>query len=167
MNSWTSKRDVPTGKLCLQAYSPYMGTEWKKKWFEAKAGDLARRFSEIIKELEDEAAGIAKLVKDAKHAAELEHQRWEEMQRKWKQEEAERRRVQTIKESREELAQIINDWDEQKRIEEFFNDIQRRGNELGHELREAISDKLNRARALLSKADAIDRFRMWKAPEER
>jgi len=42
-NSWTTKKDFPTGRLRLQAYSPYPGTKWVKSWQEKEIGDLRKK----------------------------------------------------------------------------------------------------------------------------
>ncbi len=78
-SSWTHTRDLPSGRLCVQAYSPYRGTDWHRQWRESKAGDFPAKFTTITRELEREAATIAKLVEEAEHRAELERQRWKEM----------------------------------------------------------------------------------------
>ncbi|MGD8589053.1 MAG: hypothetical protein PVG22_09520 [Chromatiales bacterium] len=52
---------------------------------------LQHNAATIARELEREASTIAKLVEEAEHRAKLERQRWEEMQEKWRREEAERR----------------------------------------------------------------------------
>jgi hypothetical protein len=164
---WTHKQDMPSGRLCLRASSPYPGTSWERLWREANAGDLPGKFAAIVKELERDAAPIAKLVEEAERQAELERQRWEVQQREWRREEAERQRVQAIKESREQLFAIIDAWGVAKRIEAFFDDAERRSANLGNEDRGALVDRLHRARELLGGVDALQRFRSWKAPEER
>jgi hypothetical protein len=167
MSSWTHTRDLPSGRLCVQAYSPYQGTDWKRQWRETKAGDFPAKFKTIARELVREAATIAKLVEEAEHRAELERQRWEEMQEKWRREEAERRRIKAIKDSRAELHEIIDAWGEAKRVEEFFKDAELRLDGLSDEDRVTILGRLKRARELLGGVDALERFKAWKAPDER
>jgi hypothetical protein len=164
---WTHKQDMPSGRLCLRASSPYPGTSWERSWREANAGELPGKVAAIVKEVEREAATIAKLVEEAERQAELERQRWEVQQREWRCQEAERHRVQAIKESREQLFAIMDAWGVAKRIEAFFEDVERRGANLDNEDRGALVDRLHRARALLGGVDALERFRSWKAPEER
>jgi hypothetical protein len=166
-SSWTHTRDLPSGRLCVQAYSPYQGTDWKRQWCETKAGDFPAKFTTIARELEREAATIAKLVEEAEDRAELERQRWEEMQEKWRREEAERRRIKAIKDSRAELHEIIDAWGEAKRVDEFFKDAELRLEGLGEEDRATILCRLKRARELLGGIDALERIKAWKAPEER
>ena len=166
VRAWTHKRDMPSGRLCLRASSPYRRTSWERQWRESKAGELPGKFAGIVKELERDAATIAKLVEEAERQAELERQRWEVQQLEWRHQETERHRVQAIKESREQLFAIIDAWGVAKRAQEFLEDAERHDANLGNEDRGALVDRLHQARALLGGVDALQRFRSWKAPEE-
>lgn len=166
-SSWTHKQYMPSGRLCLQAYSPYWRAEWTQQWRESKGADLQGKFKAIVKELEREAATIAVLVEEGERQAEVERQRWEAMQQEWSRQEAERRRIKAIKDSREELFSIIDAWAEAKRIEEFFRNAEMRTAALGNDDHAAILDRLKQARELLGGVDALQRFLSWKSPEER
>lgn len=164
---WTHKRDMPSGRLCLRASSPYARAKWEKQWREGRGSDLSSKVPQIVRELETEAATIAALVAEGERQAEIERQKWEAQQAKWRAEEAERRRIQNTKESREELFAIIEAWGVAKQIEGFFEDAQLRAAELDEDARDAIQDRLKLARALLGDVDALRRFRAWRSPEER
>lgn len=166
-NVWIHKRDTPSGKLCLRASSPYPRATWEKQWREAKRGDLPSKIPQIVQELESEAVTIARLVEEGQRQAEIEMREWEVQQEKWRREEAERRRVQNIKEAREQLFAIIEAWGVATRIEGFFADAERRATSLGDEERAIVVDRLQRARSLLGGVDALQRFVAWKVPEER
>jgi hypothetical protein len=60
-HSWTTEKYFPTGRLCLQAYSPYRRTNWVKRWQETKDRDLNRQIKVIVKELEKASEIIARL----------------------------------------------------------------------------------------------------------
>jgi len=176
--SWTSTRDMLSGRLCIQAYSPYSGTEWKRQWQEGKAGDFPSKIPSIIKELETASPSIAKRVEEAEQKAEIEklqreqqreieRQRWEAEKAELAREEAKRRRIQAEKDSREELSGIINAWAKAKKIEEFFADAERRAEDLGADEKALILERLNLAREMVGSTDALQWFRSWKAPDER
>ena len=165
--AWTHKRDMPSWRLCLRGSSPYARAKWEKQWREGRGSDLSSKVPQIVRELETEAATIAALVAEGERQAEIERQKWEVQQAKWRAEEAERRRIQNTKESREELFAIIEAWGAAKQIEGFFEDAQRRAAELDEATRDAVLDRLKRARALLGDVDALRRFRAWLSPEER
>lgn len=163
----TYKRDMPTGRLCLRASSPYWRAKWEKQWREAKPGGLAAKIPGIVRELKSEASTIVKLVEEAEHKAKLECQRWAEERREQEVRDAERLRVKNIEASREQLFAIVKAWGVAKRVEGFFEDAERRAADLGEEDRRPLLDRLGRARQLLGGVDATERFRAWKAPEER
>lgn len=165
--SWSSMHDLPSGRLCIQAYSPYQRAEWKQQWREAKTGDFPGKLSAIVKELKREAATIAQLVEEGERKAEIERKEWEAKQIIWRREEEERRRVKAIKESREELSEVIKAWVKAKGIEEFFADIEKRAANLEEEQRTVVLERLIQARTLIGSTNALEHFLEWKAPDER
>jgi hypothetical protein len=120
-NGWTLKRDLPSGKLALRASSPYALATWEQQWREATRGELRSMFSSILLELEAAAATVGKLVEDGEHRAEEQRREWQVQKEKWEREEAERRRARNLKESREQLAAIIEAWGAAKQCHHRFD----------------------------------------------
>jgi hypothetical protein len=166
-NTWTTTREFPTGRLCLQAYSPYWRVKWVRHWRETKDRDLTSRIPAIVKELERAVVDVARLIEEGARQAELERQQREVQQAKWRREEAERKAAKALKDSKEELHHIINQWAESKRLEQFFADAEGRVADLDVDERLAMLDKLKSARELIGSTDALKRFQSWKSPEER
>jgi hypothetical protein len=48
-DGWTTKRDYPTGRLCLRAYCPDWRGEWTKQWRETNERDLKSRIRSKIR----------------------------------------------------------------------------------------------------------------------
>lgn len=48
-SSWTTKKDLPSGRLCIQVYSPYHRTKWMRQWREEKAATLTTRSGRLLK----------------------------------------------------------------------------------------------------------------------
>jgi hypothetical protein len=167
IHSWTTKRDTPSGRLCVQAYSPYTGTSWKHIWRETKSGDFPGQFLSIVKALEQEASNIVNLVQEAERRAKIRQDEWEAQWQKRRLEEDEKKRIQNIKDSKNELLSIIEAWDETKRIDEFFKDAQLRAQDLPENDRLTIEQRLMEARELLGTLDALERFKAWKSPINR
>jgi len=165
--SWTSMHDLPSGRLCVQAYSPYQRADWRRQWRETKEGDFPGKLSAIVKELKREAATIAQLVEEGERKAEIERKEWEARQIIWRREEEERRRLKAEQDSREELLEIIEAWAEAKRLEDFFTDAELRAAELGDEEKKMIQERLHLAREMIGGTDALQWFRSWKSPDER
>lgn len=109
----------------------------------------------------------ARLVEEGERQAEIERQRWEAQREQWRREEEARRAAKALKDSKEELLQIIDTWAEAKRLDAFFADAERRALDLPDEQREHTMDRLRRARALIGSTDALERFGAWRAPEKR
>lgn len=166
-HTWTTKKGFPTGRLCLQAYSPYYRADWIKRWQETKTQELNGQIKTIVKELEEAAGEIARLVEEGERQAAIERQRWEAQRECERQEEAVRRAAQARKESREELLQIIERWGTATRIEQFFREAEQRAAGLGDEERARLLERLRRAREMVGSVDALDRFLAWRVPEER
>jgi len=166
-HSWTTKTDFPTGRLCLQAYSPYLRTKWVNYWRETRGRDLGSQIKGIVKELEQAAVIIARLAEEGERQFELERQQWVAQQEKWRKEEAERRAEKARKDSREDLLRIISGWAESNRIEQFFLDAERRAATLGEDERLRILERLKRARLLVGSVDTLDHFMAWRSPDER
>ena len=159
-------RDLPSGRLCLRASSPYAHATWETQWRENKSVNLLPNVSAIVRELESAAATIAELVAQVQRKAAIERQQWEVQEAKWRAEEAERQRVQNTKRSREELLAIIEAWGLAKQIENFFVDAEERAARLEVEERDKLTERLRRGRALMGSIDAVERFGAWKAPDE-
>ncbi|MHB8831963.1 MAG: hypothetical protein ACYC9V_02135 [Desulfobacteria bacterium] len=166
-NTWTTTHEFPTGRLCLQAYSPYYRAKWAHQWRETKDHDLTDRIPAIVKELERAVDDVARLIEEGARQEELERQQWEVQQAKWRREEAERKAAKDLKDSKEELLQVIARWAEAKNLEQFFADAERRAEGLEPDEQLKMLDRLKRARQLIGSVEALDRFRSWKTPEER
>lgn len=165
--TWTTTKDYPTGRLCLQAYSPYQGTRWTQRWLETKKRDLVSQINSIVRELKRAAVDISHLVEEAERQAEVDRREWEAQQERWRREEAERRAAQALKESREELLQIIDRWGRATRIEQFFRDAEQRAAGLSEDERLRLLERLKLAREMVGSVDALDRFLAWRSPGER
>lgn len=165
-NDWIFDRDVPSGKLCLRATSPYPGTKWERKWDEAAPGDLAGRIPGILGQLEAAAPEIAKLATEAAEKVERDRVRWEEQRKEQERRWEEQRPAENTKRSREDLFAIIREWDVAKQVEGFFEDIDRRAAELPDQTRETLLYRVKRGRELLRGVDARKYFRGWLDPEE-
>ena len=153
---WTSTHDFPTGRLCLQAYSPYPRANWTQKWRETPSRALSGRIPAIVRELEKATVEIARLVEEGERQAEIERQRWEAQREQWRREEEAltRRAAKALKDSREQLLQIIDGWAEAKRLEAFFAEAECRARDLPDEQKERRIEHLRQARLLLRNTDA-------------
>jgi len=162
--SWTTTHDMPSGRFCLRAYSPYHVATWQKEWREDDPGDLRHKIPEIAKQLEGDASYLAKLVREGQQREAVERERLERQWAEWKAQERERQDAEHRKNSRNALTQIIEAWRFAKSVEEFFADVT---NDSGLE-GEAIQHKqrIREAMALLGETSAALAFQKWKSPQE-
>lgn len=166
-HSWTTKQDIATGRLCLQAYSPYRATSWNKQWHEAPGKMLDGKLKTIVKELVEATAGIASQVAEAERQAEISRKEWAIQRERWEREEAERKRSKALKESREELLSIIDSWNEARKIDEFFSQLEHQASELPELEREQVMERIRAAKSQVGSPDALRRFLQWKNAGER
>lgn len=166
-NYWILKKNYATGRMCLQAYSPYRTAHWVAHWRENKPKELEIKLGAIVKALESAAADVAKLVAEGEREAEIQRLKREEEWQRYEAEEKRKRKTKAIVDSRADLLNAIASWSEVKRIHAFFSEVETEGQKLDAVERALVFDRLNRARDLIGGVDALKTLRAWKAPDER
>lgn len=165
--TWTTSQHMPSGRLCIQAYSTYPGAKWRKQWRESKPGDFTKSLKSIVSELCNSVQEISIATQIAKREHEEEQLRWEIQKEKIRIEEDQRRLAKNLKESKEELLTIIEAWAEEKRIEDFFGEALNSASKLSQDNYELINLRLIEARKMLGSVDALERLEKWRTPSER
>lgn len=166
-HSWTTKKNIPCGRLRLIIYAPYREVSWSILFQESKGRALTQEIPKIVKSIEASTDVLVEKVKKAERQAELRRQEWEAQQERWRQEEDYRRVAQSIKESREQLAQVIEDWARVVSVERFFEGVQSRAQDLPEEQRHEVLKRLTLAREFVGTHDPLDFLRSWQTPVER
>jgi hypothetical protein len=165
-SDWVSHHDVPSGRFCIRAYSPYGVAEWQQEWREHESGDLLKRLKKICREIESAAPSVVLKIAEGERKAAEQHARWERERAEAAEREAERLRSEAHATSRKELLEAIDAWSGVMRLESFFADVERRLDGLPEEERPAVRLQLQRARGLIGSTDALERFRKWRNPDE-
>ena len=163
-NEWVMSADMPSGRLCLQVYSPYYRAKWVQRWKEDKPGDLISKIPSIVKLLIAEAPRLAENVKLEREKAELEWQKHQLQMAEWKRKEEEKRRLKVIQESRDRLESVIETWAKVNSIRAFFDDIEQSAQRLGDADRKAVLERLTKARELIGDLNALKHFESWEPP---
>jgi hypothetical protein len=164
--SWRfHQRFLPSGRLGLQAYSPYGRAPWERYWRESKPGELKGLLDQIAEELERRAPEIARTAQEADRKAEEENQRYLVAEEERKRKELEELRAKAAAESRQHLLGIIESWVTARQVEQFFEHLNESHEALGGEERAVVERRIELARALVGGADASEHFRKWATPE--
>ena len=166
-HTWTTTKEIPCGRLRLVIYAPYQGVDWVTMFQESQRRPLTKDIPTIVRSIEKSTDVIVEKVKEEKRQAELRHQEWEAQQERWRQEEDRRKVAQSVKESREQLEQVIQAWAKAASLEQFFAGVQARAHEFPETQRQEILDRLQLAREFVGTQNPLDFFRAWKTPHER
>jgi hypothetical protein len=166
-HTWTSTRDLPSGRLRLIVYAPYRSVSWSKLFQETKARSLTQDIRQIVKSLKTEVAPIIEKLQEADRQAEIRRlERLAEEERR-RQEEDRRRESQSIKDSHDQLEQVIQAWSKVVSLERFFQGVEDRAQILPEMERQGVLDRLRLAREFVGTQNPLDFFREWKTPIER
>lgn len=166
-HTWTTTEDLPCGRLRLVVYSLRHDVSWSMSFQETKAQTLTENIKKIVKAIESSTEPLRQKIAEAERQAELRRQEQEAQHARWLMEEDQRQIARSIKESREDLDQVIKSWATAVGIEQFFKGVQERASDLSEEQRRAVLDRLQLARKFLGTQDPLEFFRTWKTPSER
>lgn len=166
-HSWTTTRDLPSGRLRLIAYSPYWRVSWSTDWQETRDAPLGSALPVIIgtiKKLGDELVGK---LEEADRQAEIERRRWLAEEERRRREEDRRRVDQSVRDSQAQLGDIIQKWANRMSVERFLAGVEERLSTLPEDERERVRQRLELAREFLGVQDPMDFFLSWQTPSER
>ncbi len=166
-HSWTTEKDVPCGRFRLVAYSPFHGVDWVETWQETKTTSLRPMVPEIVRKLEGAIDELQRLKSLADEASVRRRREWEEAEEHRRREEDRRQVAQALSDSRKQLADIMEKWAAAMTVERFFEDAERRLENVAGERRARFQERLALARAMLGTLDPLDFLKEWRAPEER
>lgn len=166
-SSWTTSHDFPSGRLCLQAYSPHRLASWVRQWRETKERTLAKSIPEIVQSLADSIPEILRLMDEGEREARRRREEWEEEEGQRRRQEAEQRAAKARADSVNDLLRIVSEWSRARRLEEFFANAEAQLPTLHPNARERLASRLNEARELIGSTDALMQFRQWLSPAQR
>ena len=166
-HTWTSTRDLPSGRMRLVVYSPYRGVSWSISFQETRTRTLTQDIRQIVKSIENATTTLIERLQETERQAEIRRQEWLAEEERRRQEEDRRRVAQSIKDSRDQLEQVIQAWANVVSLEQFFLGVQDRAQTLPEAERQQIFDRLGLAREFVGTQDPLDFFREWKTPLER
>jgi hypothetical protein len=165
--TWTTTENIPCGRLRLVVYSPYRDISWSMSFQEKTGRALTHNIAMIVRSIENSTEQMRKEIVEAEQRAEAWRQEQKELQARWAREEDQRQIARSIKESREQLEQVIQSWAAAVSIEQFFIGVEERASILSEAERGQALERLQLAREFIGTQDPLDFFRSWKSPSER
>jgi hypothetical protein len=166
-HTWTSTRDLPSGRLRLVVYAPYRSVSWLMSFQETKPRTLSQDISQIVQSIEGEVAPMIEKLREAERRAEIWRQERLAEEERLRQEEDRRRVAQSEKDSRDQLEQVIQSWSKVVSLEQFFRGVEDRAQTLPEAERQGVLERLQLAREFVGTQDPLDFIRGWKTPLER
>jgi hypothetical protein len=166
-HSWTTARDLPSGRMRIVAYSPYHRVNCSTQWQEAKSASLRGQIRTIVESVEVMAPELVAKLEEADRQAATRHQQWLAEEERRRREEDRKRVEVSIADSKVELRQVIERWSDVMSIERLLAGVEQRANDLSESDRRHVIERLALARSFLGNQDPLDFFRGRKTPEER
>lgn len=118
--SWTTTRDVPSGRLRVVAYAPYRQISWTTQWQETARTSLRSSLKSIVAALEKVAPELVTMIEEEERRAEIARRERMIEQERWRREEDQRRVAQSITDSKQHLRQVITQWADVMSVERFW-----------------------------------------------
>lgn len=166
-HSWTTTRDLPTGRMRIVAYSPYYNAPWSKAWQEEKSTPLINQLASVVRAISAAAPGIVEKIEEAEREAEAQRRRWAAEERRKEREEDRKRAKQAVVDSRTELESAISRWSELVNTERFLSRAAEHAADLPEPSKSRLLERLALARSFLGDIDPLSVFLGWKTPQER
>jgi hypothetical protein len=164
---WTPSWEMPSGRYRIIAYSPYHLVRHSIDWQDKP--DAALNIKDIVNDLPAFADDLSIRLVEAHRQEEIRRQKWLEEQDRAQRAEDKRRIAQSIRDSRDGLSQVMQDWAYTLSVEEFFKGVEKRAksSDVPEARRQKILKRLRLAREFLGTQDPVDFLMSWRTPLER
>jgi hypothetical protein len=170
-HTWTTTKQMPSGRFRLIAYSPQYLVSWSTSWQETHASTLSEQLPVITKALIGIAADQRQPLANAERERERESERRQAELNAAFERRAREEDLANVHESEvasvHEIENIIEAWTCCRNVETFFNQIQAAAAELPTPERGKILSRLKLARDSIETFDPLTQFLRWKTPLER
>lgn len=157
------KGDMPSGVLVFRAYATAERIKWQQEWTAPKNKDAATIVDAIVAAV----PAISRQIAEERERMKQNEAKWAEESRRSREQAEVQRRAAAEAESVKELRAVIEAWRTAHAVDAFFTDVERRADDLEVPEREALVQRLERARAMIVGDDAAARLLAWRLPEER
>jgi hypothetical protein len=166
-HSWTTTKDLPSGRFRLIAFAPNWRIAWSEQWDEKKGDSLNTRIPAIVKAMKEIAREVAERQREAERQWALELAERDASFERYKRKDDKERIAKSVKESREQLDKIIAAWGEVRNLELFFQGVEASTHALPDDERQRVLSRLALARGFVGTQDPMEFFLDWMTPSER
>ena len=166
-HTWTTTNELPTGRYRIMAYSTERLVDYSMSWQDTP--DKRLNMKNIINSLQPFVDELLVRLEEARKQEEMRQLKWEDEQERRRKEEDSRRIEQSIRDSRDGLAKVMQDWAYTLSVEEFFKGVEKRAKsaDVPEARRQKILTRLRLAREFLGTQDPVDFLMSWRTPLER
>lgn len=166
-HTWTTTHSIPSGRLRLVAYCPSWRVSWSLQWQETPKSSLESSIRAIVRSLESSSTELAEKMAEAERIAQVKHQEQLAAIERHEREEDRRKVAQSVKDSRDHIEQIIQQWASIRNIEQFLAGVEDYASRLPPDEKQEALQRLELARDFLGSRDPMKYFLEWKTPKER
>lgn len=164
--SFTTTKDMPSGRLRLIAYSPYHSVFWTNQWQETGSASLTAKIPALVRAIEDMAPQLVTRIEEARLRAEIAHQKWLADMEARDRSEDKKRIEQSKVDSAAQLDKVIEHWTRAMSIRHFFDAVETQLAGLPQSDAQTARQRLESGRALLHGQDPIEALLAWRTPSE-
>lgn len=164
--SFTTTKDMPSGRLRLIAYSPYHSVFWANQWQETGSASLTAKIPALVRAVEDMAPQLVTRIEDARLRAEIAHQKWLAEKEARDRAEDKKRIEQSKADSAAQLDKVIEHWTRAMSIRRFFDAVETQLAGLPESDAQTAKQRLESGRALLKGQNPVEALLTWRTPGE-
>jgi hypothetical protein len=155
---------MPTGRLCLQAYTSFYDVHWTKQWKEAKSGKFNNSVASLLRAIESIVPEAQAERERGCIRAEEMRIRQEQAHIKWLEQERIRQRKEAVEKSTTALNSTLEQYERAMRLSRIFEHIESLALGLNGERRCEFENLLSVAKAMTGAAPTIELFLKWAPP---
>lgn len=165
-HSWTTDKEIPSGRFRLVLFSPHPSVHWTESFQETKSKTLESQVGRIVSRVKSASKELVAQIEEARQQAEIAHQQYLERERIRQEEEHRTRLIAAREESEKLLRQGIVRWGELKLLADFLQNAEKAIDGLPSETAMLMAERLRLAREMLGSINPLDFLKIWKTPDE-
>lgn len=164
--SFTTSKDIPSGRLRLVAYAPQGRICWSNQWQEMPTRSLMTMIPAIVRAIEAMEPELTARLEEPERKAEIAHQEWLAHMEQSRRAEDTKRIQESVGASTTQLGEIIDRWTKTMAVERFFQTIEDRAGDLPTAEADQLMERVKLGRSFVGANDPLAFLLDWKTPVE-